>query len=122
MCENGRILHHLRNNLADQRNTVMIVGFMAKETLGRKLQEGAKIVNIFGDPVSVGAEIVTMDAFSGHADRSDLLDYISRIQGLKKIFLVHGEEEQSNKFKGYLAENGFTNVVQPAHGETIELP
>jgi metallo-beta-lactamase family protein len=121
MCENGRILHHLRNNIEDPKNTIMIVGFMAKDTLGRKIQDKQSIVNIFGDPFHVRAEVVTMDAFSGHADRSDLLDYISRVEGLKKIFLVHGEEEQGLKFRQALLESGFKDVVQPARGEEIEI-
>ncbi len=122
MCENGRILHHLKNNIEDARNTIMIVGFMAKDTLGRKIQEKQEVVNIFGEPFHVNAEVVTMDAFSGHADRSDLLNYVSKIEGLKKIFLVHGEEEQSNKFKEYLHESGYTDVIQPGRGEIYDVP
>lgn len=121
MCENGRILHHLKNNIEDPRNTVLIVGFMAKDTLGRKILEKQSIVNIFGEPHHLRSEVVTIDAFSGHGDRSDLLDYISRVDGLKKIFLVHGEEEQSNKFKQILNESGFKDVVQPARGESYEV-
>lgn len=122
MCENGRILHHLRNNIEDPKNTIMIVGFMAKDTLGRKILEKHRIVNIFGEPFNLRAEVVPMDAFSAHADRSDLLDYISRIDGLKKIFLVHGEEEQSDRFKQYLDENGFKDVLQPQRGEVFQIP
>jgi metallo-beta-lactamase family protein len=122
MCENGRILHHLRNNIEDERNTIMIVGFMAKDTLGRKILEKQPVVNIFGDPFKVRAEVVVMDAFSGHADRSDLIDHITKIQGLKKIFLVHGEEEQSLKFKSVLNESGFQDVITPGRGEEYEIP
>ncbi len=121
MCENGRILHHLRNNIEDPRNTVMIVGYMAKDTLGRKILEKQPIVNIFGEPFHLRAEVVVMDAFSGHADRSDLLDYISKVEGLKKIFLVHGEEEQAGLFKGILEESGYKNVVQPGRGESYTI-
>lgn len=122
MCENGRILHHLKNNIEDPRNTIMIVGFMAKDTLGRKIFEKQSIVNIFGEPKHLRAEVVVMDAFSGHADRSDLLDHISHIEGLKKIFLVHGEEEQSVKFMQALKESGYDDVILPARGETYEIP
>lgn len=122
MCENGRILHHLKNNIEDPKNTIMIVGFMAANTLGRKIQEGQKMVNIFGEPYKLRAEVCKMDAFSGHADRSDLLDYISKIEGLKKIFLVHGEESQGQKFKSYLEESGFKDVEQPERGQEFELP
>ncbi len=121
MCENGRILHHLRNNIEDPRNTVMIVGFMAKDTLGRKILEKQPIVNIFGEPFNLRAEVVRMDAFSGHADRNDLIEYIGKIEGLKKIFLVHGEEEQSEKFKLALNEKGFKDVILPGRGEEYEV-
>jgi metallo-beta-lactamase family protein len=100
----------------------MIVGFMAKDTLGRKILEKQPVVNIFGDPFKVRAEVVVMDAFSGHADRSDLIDHITKIQGLKKIFLVHGEEEQSLKFKSVLNESGFQDVITPGRGEEYEIP
>lgn len=122
MCENGRILHHLRNNIENPRNTIMLVGFMAKDTLGRKILEQQEIVNIFGEPHHVRAEVVVMNAFSGHADRNDLINYISKIEGLKKIFLVHGEEEQSIKFEEVLSEHGFKDVERPARGETYEVP
>jgi len=95
---------------------------MAKDTLGRKIMEKQPIVNIFGEPFHLRAEVAVMDAFSGHADRSDLLDYISHIQGLKKIFLVHGEEEQGAKFKQVLNELGYKDVVQPGRGEGYEIP
>jgi len=122
MCENGRILHHLRNNIEDPKNTVMIVGYMAQDTLGRKLLEKQTIVNIFGEPYNLRAEVAVMDAFSGHADRSDLLEHISKVKGLKKIFLVHGEEEQGLKFRQALNESGYKDVVQPAQGESHEIP
>lgn len=122
MCESGRILHHLKNNIEDPKNTIMIVGFMAANTLGRKIQEEQKMVNIFGESYQLRAEVCKMDAFSGHADRSDLLDYINKVEGVKKIFLVHGEEEQAGKFKSYLNENGFKDVVQPQRGQEIEIP
>lgn len=121
MCEFGRVLHHLRNNIGDQRNTVLIVGYQAENTLGRKLVNGEKLVNIFGDPHQVKANIYVMDAFSGHADRSDLLDYIGHIEGLKKIFLVHGEKTQLDAFSGALGENGFHDVVVPSYGQEIEI-
>jgi len=122
MCENGRILHHLRNNIEDPKNTIMIVGFMAKDTLGRKILEKQSIVNIFGEPFHLRAEVAVMDAFSGHADRSDLLDYYSHIQGLKKIFLVHGEEDQGLKFMQVLHESGYKDVIQPGKGDSFEIP
>jgi len=122
MCENGRILHHLRNNIEDPKNTIMIVGYMAKDTLGRKIQEKQQLVNIFGEPFHLRAEVAVMDVFSGHADRSDLLDNISKVKDLKRIFLVHGEEEQGLKFKQVLNESGYNDVIQPGRGESYEVP
>lgn len=121
MCEHGRILHHLRNNIEDPRNSILTVGFMAKNTLGRKIIEKEKEVNIFGEPYRLRAEVYVMDAFSGHADRSDLIDYLSKIKDIQKIILVHCEEEQGEAFKGYLAENGMEQVVLPILGEQIIL-
>ncbi len=121
MCEHGRILHHLRNNIEDPKNVVLIVGYQAENTLGRSLVDGHKQVNIFGDPYQVRASIYVMDAFSAHADRSDLLDYISQIEGLKKIFLVHGEETQLNAFSEALSQNGYKDVYIPNLAEEIEI-
>ncbi len=121
MCEHGRILHHLKNNLEDPKNVVLIVGYQAANTLGRKLVDGQKEVNIFGDPYKVNAGVYVMDAFSGHADRSDLLDYINATKGVKQIFLVHGEETQLHAFAGALAENGMDNVHIPDYGEEVEI-
>lgn len=121
MCEHGRVLHHLRNNLEDEKSTVLIVGYQAENTLGRKLVDGDKEVNIFGDTYKVRASVYVMDAFSAHADRSDLLDYIGRVNGLKKIFLVHGEQNSLDAFKVALGENGFNDVHVPYYGEEVEI-
>ncbi len=122
MCEHGRILHHLRNNLENPKNTVLIVGYQAEHTLGRKLVNGEKEVNIFGDPHRVKANIYVMDAFSGHADRSDLLDYVGRVKGVSKIILVHGEQTQLEAFQGALGDNGYKDVYIPTFGEELEIP
>lgn len=122
MCEHGRILHHLKNNIDDRRNTVLIIGYQAENTLGRKLVNGEKRVNIFGEPHDVKADIFVMDAFSAHADRSDLLEYIGRIRGLKKVFLVHGEAKQLAAFSQALLQNGYNDVHIPENGEEIEIP
>lgn len=123
MCEHGRILHHLRNNIENERNTILIVGYQAENTLGRKLVDGFKEVNIFGDPYKVRSSVYVMDAFSAHADRSDLLDYIGRVKGIKKIFLVHGEETQLTAFKSALEENGYKDkgIYIPNYGEEVEV-
>lgn len=96
MCEAGRILHHLKNNIEDPATTVLFVGYCAEQTLGWKIRQGHAIVNIFGEPREVRAQVETLDSFSGHADRSELLDYFARMTGPKRqVWLVHGEPEQS---------------------------
>ncbi|MFH1284859.1 MAG: MBL fold metallo-hydrolase [Candidatus Peregrinibacteria bacterium] len=121
MCEHGRILHHLKNNIENPKNVVLIIGYQAENTLGRKLVDGQKRVNILGDMHDVKAKVYVMDAFSAHADRSDLLDYIDRIEGLKKIFLVHGEHTQLDAFSQALDENGYKDVHIPSLGEKVEI-
>lgn len=121
MCEHGRVLHHLKNNIEDPRNMVMIVGYQAQNTLGRKMIEGYKMVNIFRKPYHLKAEVMVIDPFSGHADRSDLLDYLGQIKDLKKTFLVHGEEEDGLKFADVLRESGFKEVYMPFPLEEFEL-
>lgn len=95
MCENGRVLHHLKKILPDYRNTVMAVGYMAQGTIGRRLIEGDKQVTIHGKPREVHATIKALNSFSAHADKDELMSFAAGIKGLKHIFLVHGETEQS---------------------------
>lgn len=121
MCEFGRILHHLRNNIGDHRNTIIVVGYMAENTLGRKIKDKQKIVNIFGKPYKLECDVEIIDAYSAHADRSDLLAFATHIKGLKKIFVVHGEEKAQMAFKGALIANDFTWIQIPKFGEEFEL-
>ncbi len=96
MCEAGRVVHHLHNHINDPKTTVLFVGYCAENTLGWKLRNGHREVNIFGEPHKVRAKIEMLDSFSGHADHSELLDWFSRITGPKKqVWLVHGEPERS---------------------------
>jgi metallo-beta-lactamase family protein len=97
MCEAGRVLHHLRHNVSDPKNTVLLTGYQAENTLGRKLKEGWKTVKIFGIPQVVRAEVECLDELSGHADSEELLAWMKPMTpGLRKVFLVHGEPEQSH--------------------------
>lgn len=84
MCEAGRVLHHLKNNLDDPGTTVLFVGYCAEQTLGWKLREGFREVNVLGERVRVRARIETLDSFSGHADHSELLRYYQRLSGRKE--------------------------------------
>jgi len=122
MCEFGRILHHLKNNITNPNNLVLIVGYQAENTLGRKLLDGEPYVKIFGDMYPVHAEVEVIDAFSGHADRSDLLDFIGHIKGVKKTFIVHGEENQGLTFAEILRQNHpETQVEVPNLGQLFNL-
>ena len=96
MCEAGRILHHLRHNVGDARNTVLLTGYQAENTLGRKLRDGMKSVRIFGMPVDVRAQVESLDELSGHADSGELLAWMKPMAPtLKRVFLVHGEHSGS---------------------------
>jgi metallo-beta-lactamase family protein len=122
MCEQGRILHHLRNNIEDPRNTVLITGFMAQDTLGRKLVEKWPEVRIFGEPMRVRAEIASLDELSGHADQSELLEWIKPMVGsLRKVFLVHGEPSQSETLAKLLHTHYGLEAVCPAPGQSFDL-
>lgn len=122
MCEFGRIVHHLKNNIEDPRNLVLIVGYQAEHTLGRKLVNKEQQVKIFGEMKRVKARVEVLDAFSGHADRSDLIDFVSHVQDVKKIFLVHGEESQGLTFSQILGEiKPETEVFIPTRGEEFNL-
>jgi metallo-beta-lactamase family protein len=122
MCEQGRILHHLRNNIEDPRNTVLITGFQAQDTLGRKLVEKASEVAIFGEPLRVRAEISSLDELSGHADQHELLQWIApMVPTLRKIFLVHGEPLQAQVLAKLLHATHGLEVVVAAPGESFEL-
>jgi metallo-beta-lactamase family protein len=122
MCEGGRILHHLRNNLDKPTTTVLLVGYQAEGTLGRKLQRGDKQVPIYGFPVNVKGRIETMHTFSAHADKPDLLWFIDSLgPRLKKIFLVHGDPDQRAAFAKTLKDAGRKDVETPQFGQTFDL-
>ncbi len=96
MCEAGRILHHLKNNVEDERNVIIIVGYMAQNTLGKRLVERREKVRIFGEEYRLKAEVGVINAFSAHADRNELLRYVDKSNhSIKKIFIVHGDQDQS---------------------------
>lgn len=120
MCEGGRILHHLKHGVGDPDNTVLIVGFQAQDTLGRKLVEGAPKVRIYGEEHRVRCHVETMNGLSAHADRDELSAYIKNIPGLQKVFVVHGEEEASLGFAAYLMRMKIPAYV-PTPGEKVEL-
>jgi metallo-beta-lactamase family protein len=125
MCEAGRVLHHLAHGVGDEKNLVLIVGFMAEHTLGRKLMRGDKTVKIFGEETAVRCEVETLNGFSAHGDQSDLVNYAlgcNKTGRLRKIFLVHGEEDSQAGLKKKLNERmPNVEVLIPARGERFDL-
>ncbi len=122
MCEAGRILHHLKNNVGDPKNTILIVGYQAENTLGRRLVEKHKRVRIFGEERNVRAEVRVMNGYSAHADKSGLLAYARRVDGTNpRVFVVHGDEDQCLALADHLRGDGFNDVVVPSKGDEFEL-
>jgi len=117
MCEAGRILHHLKNNITDPRNTVLIVGFMAEHTLGRAIADRRPVVKIFGNPYPLKARVKILNTFSAHADMDDIRQYISAmdLKRLRRVYLVHGEPDALNHLAGVLEQVGVraVTVVKP---------
>ena len=122
MCEAGRILHHLRRYLPDPRNTVLIAGFQAEHTLGRKILDGHPTVPVFGDPTPVRAEVDKLNELSGHADQHELLEWIKPIaKRLKGVFLVHGEQAQREALAAAIRERYGLEATLPAPGDSFDL-
>ena len=122
MCEGGRILHHLRNNIEDPRNTILITGFQAEHTLGRKIVERLPEVPIFGEPMRLRAEVRSLQELSGHADQKELIEWVRPIaKRLKKIFLVHGETAQAEALAKVIEREFAIETVQPARGDSFLL-
>ena len=122
MCEAGRILHHLKNNISDSKNTILLTGYQAENTLGRKIEEHQEEVPIFGEPMRLRAEVQKLDALSGHADREEMLEWMKPIAGgLKKVFLVHGESDQQSAFADAIRERYGITVAVPDRGQSFDL-
>jgi len=122
MCEAGRILHHLKNNISDPRNTILITGFQAENTLGRKIVEKQPEVPIFGEPYKLRAEVVKMNELSGHADQQGLVQWIKPVAGkLKAVFLVHGEPPAQRALAQVLRETYGLRVEIPSRGQSFHL-
>jgi metallo-beta-lactamase family protein len=133
MCEGGRVLHHLRHKIHDERNTILIVGYMGQNTFGRHLQEvseqynsqgrkgPAPLVRFYNKDYPLKAQVVTLGGFSAHGDRQELMRVVQNSNlSIKKIALVHGEEDQSLAFAEYLRGQQY-EVVVPLHGQSIDV-
>ena len=119
MCESGRILHHLKNNIEESRNTILVVGYMAKDTLGKRIVDRVRIVRIFGVEYELNAEVAVINSISGHADKNELLDFISECLPLKQVFLVHGDLEQSQALADALSERGINSRIPEKDEEVV---
>ena len=123
MCEAGRILHHLRSNVEDPRNTILMVGYCADHTLGKRLIDRKPRVRIFGEEFRLRAEVVVMNSYSAHADEVELLDFLGHLdpKRLQRTFLVHGSPERQQAFKRVLDGQGYRKVTIPRHGQSFDL-
>jgi metallo-beta-lactamase family protein len=121
MCEAGRILHHLENNMEDSRNTILIVGYQAENTLGRKLVEGWKEVKVYGMERQVRAEVAVLNGMSAHAGQSEMRGYLNGCRPQGPVFLVHGERTRQETFKTHLLSQGYPDVRIPAAGDVFQV-
>jgi metallo-beta-lactamase family protein len=122
MCEAGRIKHHLKHNLWRRESTILFVGYQGEGTLGRRIRDGAKTVDIFREEIMVRANIVGIDGFSAHADRSELIKWVSRFHKKpKQVILVHGEEEVLVRFAADIEKELELTTYIPQFLETMEL-
>jgi metallo-beta-lactamase family protein len=123
MAEAGRIRHHLKNNIGDPKNLILFIGYCAEHTLGAQIRSGRSPVNIFGEPYEVRARVAAVDAYSGHADRSELCDYVKAITGnIKHISVVHGEASQALAFAEALRGlKPQAEVVVPEYKQVVSI-
>ncbi len=123
MCEGGRILHHLQNSVEDPRNIILIVGYQAEGTLGRRIVERQSPLKILGDTFDLRARVHTINALSAHADRTALREWVRAVNAektVKKAFAVHGEDEKVEAMCRILREEGYPNPVAPAPGAVFK--
>jgi metallo-beta-lactamase family protein len=122
MAETGRIVHHIRNNIENPKNTICIVSWQAPNTMGRRLADRETEVNIFGEVYERKCDVATIGGLSGHAGQDLLVKYAMGVKDtVKQIFLVHGEEKQAMTLKGLLNERKLGNVHYPELHESVEL-
>jgi metallo-beta-lactamase family protein len=124
MAESGRILHHLLHGASEPRNTILVVGFMAEHTLGRRIIERQPVLKVFGDEVPLRAQVEVISGYSAHADRTELHGWISAARAqsrtLQQVWLVHGEPDAQDAFAATLTQDGFTAHC-PTPGTRVTL-
>jgi metallo-beta-lactamase family protein len=121
MCEGGRIQHHLKHNLWRPESSVLIVGYQAEGTLGREIVEGEKKVTVLGETIAVRAKIYTINGFSAHADRSELLAWLGSFENKPEVFIVHGEEEVSMEFADAVRKERGLIALVPVIGQEYDI-
>jgi metallo-beta-lactamase family protein len=122
MCEGGRIVRHLKQNIDDPRSSVVLVSYQAPHSLGARLKEPRPTVRFHGRDWNLWAEVHDLHGFSGHADRNDFLDFLAPLAGrTKRVRLVHGDPEQAAALAEALRAHGFEDVAIPEPGETVCL-
>lgn len=121
MCEGGRVLHHLQRTVGDPRNIILIVGFQAENTLGRRIVDRISPLRILGDEFELRARVHTINALSAHADRTSLMRWFDGVKGrLSRVFAVHGEADKVNAMTELVKQHGVTNVVAPVPGQKFD--
>ena len=122
MCEGGRVLHHLKHCLGDEDNIILIVGFQAENTLGRRIVEKRDTLKVLGEEVARKARVEVINALSAHADRNGLVDWLDEIKdNVRQAFAVHGEPEKVAAMTELLKEHGINNAVAPLPGQTYKF-
>ena len=123
MAEAGRVKHHIKNNISDSKNTILIVGYCTPSSLGGRLRNGNKVVRIFGEEYDVKAKVATIDSYSAHADYNEILSYLDcqKKDDIKKVFLVHGDYDVMLDFQKTLNEKGYKDVYIPKIEEEVKL-
>lgn len=123
MCEGGRVVHHLKHTITDPKNLILITGFQAPGTLGRRIVEGLDVVKLYGEEYPLNCQVESLNEYSAHADKTDLLDFFRRYnpKKVKRVFLVHGDEEQIAALALGIANLGYKNVETPKLGDNFEI-
>ena len=125
MLEAGRIKHHVANHISEPQNTILIVGYCAPTTLGARIQKpGLQWISIFGMDRKIKAHITKLEGFSGHGDWKEMIEYLTsslNVEAVRRVFVVHGEEQAQSTYRDHLYEAGFRGIENPAKGEIIEI-
>jgi metallo-beta-lactamase family protein len=122
MCEGGRIVHHLKSAVQDPDNVILIVGFQAENTLGRRIVEERNPIRILGEELELKAKVEVINALSAHADRAGLSDWLDEIKdNVRYAFAVHGEPEKVSAMEQLLKDRGIPNAVAPMPGQTFKI-